>query len=169
MEQGQLQLGLFDERNLLELSSSDYPGERLVACRNPQLAQLRAHTRDALLEATEVNLQKIKARVDAGRLTGQDAIGLRVGKIIHQYKVAKHFELRIGDTAFSFQRHHDRIAAEAALDGIYICSVPGSPTCVRHYSRWPGGASRSLKTLKVRPICLALISSSAHWPLRGMA
>jgi transposase len=162
VEQGQLQLGLFDERHLLELSSPDYPGERLVACRNPQLAQLRAHTRDALLAATEVNLQKIKASVDAGRLAGQDAIGLRVGKIINQYKVAKHFELSIGDTAFSFQRHHDRIAAEAALDGIYIIrtSVPATqmeaPQCVRHYKSLAqvGRAFRSLKTvdLKVRPI-----------------
>jgi hypothetical protein len=90
IEQGQLQLGLFDERNLLEFSSPDYPGERLVACRNPQLAKLRAHTREELLCATAKNLEKIKARVDAGKLTGQDAIGLRVGKVINQYKVAKH-------------------------------------------------------------------------------
>jgi len=120
VEQGQLQLGLFDERNLLELSSPDYPGERLVACRNPQLATLRARTREELLAATELNLQKIKASVDAGRLAGQDAIGLRVGKIVNQYKVAKHFQLDIGDHTLAFQRHHDRIAAEAALDGVYI-------------------------------------------------
>jgi len=162
VEQGQLQLGLFDARHLLELSSRDYPGERLVACRNPQLAQLRAHTRDALLAATEVNLQKIKARVDAGRLAGQDAIGLLVGKIINQYKVAKHFELRIGDAAFAFQRHHDRIAADAAFDGLDIIrtSVPATqmdaPQCVRHYKSLAQveRAFRSLKTvdLKVRPV-----------------
>src|ERR1019366_10144437 len=79
VEQGQLQLDLFDERNLLELSSPDYPGERLVACRNPELAKLRAHKREELLCATENNLEKIKARVVAGKLTGQDKIGVRVG------------------------------------------------------------------------------------------
>ena len=162
IEQGQLQLGLFDERNLLELSSPDYPGERLVACRNPQLAKLRAHKREALLCATEISLAKIKARVDAAKLSGQDAIGLRVGKIVNQYKVAKHFQLSIGDTAFAFQRTHDSIAAEAALDGLYIIrtSVPAAqmdaPDCVRNYKSLANveRAFRSLKTidLKVRPI-----------------
>ena len=162
IEQGQLQLGLFDERNLLELSSPDYPGERLVACRNPQLAKLRAHKREALLCATEISLAKIKARVDAAKLSGQDAIGLRVGKIVNQYKVAKHFQLSIGDTAFAFQRAHDSIAAEAALDGLYIIrtSVPAAqmdaPDCVRNYKSLANveRAFRSLKTidLKVRPI-----------------
>lgn len=84
LEQGQLQLGLFDERNLVELSSPDYPGERLVACRNPELARLRAHKRQELLAATEKHLQAIKDRVDAGRLAGADAIGLRVGKVVNQ-------------------------------------------------------------------------------------
>ena len=162
IEQGQLQLDLFDERNLLELSSPDYPGERLVACRNPQLAKLRAHKREALLAATESNLAKIKARVDAAKLTGQDAIGLRVGKLINQYKVAKHFELTIGEAAFSFQRKADSIAAEAALDGLYLIrtSVPAAhmdaPDCVRNYKALANveRAFRSLKTidLKVRPI-----------------
>jgi hypothetical protein len=162
IEQGHLQLGLFDERNLLELSSPDYPGERLVACRNPQLAKLRAHKREELLAATEKNLEQIKARVDAAKLAGQAAIGVRVGKIVNQYKVAKHFELAIGEAAFSFQRTHDSIAAEAALDGIYIIrtSVPAAhmdaPDCVRHYKSLANveRAFRSLKTidLKVRPI-----------------
>ncbi len=92
VEQGQLQLGLFDERNLIELRSPDYPGERLVACRNPALATLRAHRRDELLSATERNLEKIKVRVDAAKLAGADEIGLRVGKVINQYKVAKHLD-----------------------------------------------------------------------------
>jgi transposase len=162
VEQGQLQLGLFDERNLVELSSPDYPGERLVACRNPELARLRAHKREELLCATERNLEKIKARVDAGKLAGQDEIGLRVGKLVNQYKVAKHFELTIGDAVFTFQRKHDRIAAEAALDGIYIIrtSVPAqqmdAPECVRNYKSLANveRAFRSLKItdLKVRPI-----------------
>ena len=162
IEQGQLQLGLFDERNLLELSSPDYPGERLVACRNPELAKLRAHKREELLAATEKNLEKIRARVDAGKLAGQDEIGLRVGKVINQYKVAKHFELAIGERAFSFARKPDGIAAEAALDGLYIIRTSVSAAqmdaadCVRNYKALANveRAFRSLKTidLKVRPI-----------------
>ena len=162
IEQGQLQLGLFDERNLLELNSPDYPGERLVACRNVQLAKLRAHKRDALLAATEVNLAKIKARVDAGKLVGQDQIGLRVGKIVNQYKVAKHFELNIGEAAFSFERKPGSIAAEAALDGIYIIRTSvkademSAADCVRNYKSLANveRAFRSFKgvDLKVRPI-----------------
>jgi transposase len=162
VEQGQLQLDLFDERNLLELSSPDYPGERLVACRNPQLAKLRTHKREELLAATEASLEKIKARVDAGKLVGADEIGLRVGKVINQYKVAKHFELAIGDKSFTFVRKDDAIAAEAALDGIYIIRTSvdaqrmDAPDCVRNYKALANveRAFRSLKTvdLKVRPI-----------------
>jgi len=162
VEQGHLQLGLFDERNLLELSSPDYPGERLVACRNPELARLRAHKRLELLAATEVHLEKIKARVDAGKLAGKDEIGLRVGKVINQYKMAKHFELAIGENAFTFARKTDAIAAEAALDGLYIIRTSVPPTqmdsadCVRNYKSLANveRAFRSLKTidLKVRPI-----------------
>jgi transposase len=162
IEQGQLQLDLFDERNLLELSSPDYPDERLVACRNPALAKLRTHKREELLAATEVNLEKIKARVDAGKLAGQDEIGLRVGKVINQYKVAKHFELAIGDTSFTFARRFQAIAAEAALDGLYIIRTSvaaeqmDAADCVRNYKSLANveRAFRSLKTidLKVRPI-----------------
>lgn len=162
VEQGQLQLGLFDERNLLELSSPDFPGERLVACRNPELAKLRTHKREELLAATAASLEKIKARVDALKLVGRDEIGLRVGKVINQFKVAKHFELAIGDNTFTFARKTDAIAAEAALDGIYIIrtSVPSiqmdSADCVRNYKSLANveRAFRSLKTidLKVRPI-----------------
>jgi transposase len=162
VEQGQLQLGLFDERNLVELSSPEYPGERLVACRNPQLAKLRAHKRQELLAATEKNLQAIKDRVDVGKLVGADVIGLRVGKLVNQYKVAKHFELAIGDKSLTFVRKHDAIVAEAALDGIYIIRTSldaqrmDAPDCVRHYKALANveRAFRSLKTvdLKVRPI-----------------
>src|SRR3990170_4787395 len=162
IEQGQLQLGLLDERNLLEFRSPDYPGERLVACRNSELAKLRAHKREALLAATEIKLAKIKTRVEAAKLAGQDKIGVKVGRIVNQYKVAKHFELDIGEHALSFQRKHDSIAAEAALDGIYIIrtSVPAAqmdaPDCVRNYKSLANveRAFRSLKTidLKVRPI-----------------
>jgi transposase len=162
VEQGQLQLDLFDERNLLELSSPDYPGERLVACRNPELAKLRGHKREELLVATERNLDKVKLRVDAGKLAGQDEIGLRVGKLINQYNMAKHFELAIGDNTFTFARKSNAIAAEAALDGIYIIRTSVAPTqmdsaeCVRNYKSLANveRAFRSLKTidLKVRPI-----------------
>lgn len=162
VEQGHLQLGLFDERNLLELSAPDYPGERLVACRNPELAKSRAHKREDLLGATEQNLAKIKARVDAKKLVGADAIGLAVGKIINQYKVAKHFALAISARSFTFERKHDSITAEAALDGIYIIrtTVPpaqmDAPECVRNYKALANveRAFRSLKTvdLKIRPI-----------------
>ena len=162
IEQDRLQLGLFDERNLVELSSPDYPGERLVACRNPELAKLRAHKREALLAATQKNLEPIKARVAAGKLVGMDVIGVRVGKVINQYKVAKHFELVIGEKTFSFQRKPDSIATETALDGIYIIrtSVPTTQMeaadCVRSYKSLANveRAFRSIKTvdLKVRPI-----------------
>ena len=162
VDQGHLQLGLFDEVNLVELSSPEYPGERLVACRNPELAKLRAHKRQELLAATERNLDKIKLRVDAGKLVGSDAIGVRVGKVVNQYKVAKHFELAIDHNTFTFARKHEAIAAEAALDGIYIIrtSVPqeqmDAPSCVRNYKSLAQveRAFRSLKTvdLKVRPI-----------------
>jgi transposase len=162
VEQGQLQLDLFDERNLLELSSSDYPGERLVACRNPQLAALRTHKRQELLAATEKSLQVIKERVDAGKLAGADEIGLRVGKIVNQYKVAKHFELAISNNAFTFERRHEAIATEAALDGVYIIRTSveadrmDAAQCVRNYKSLASveRAFRSLKTidLKIRPI-----------------
>jgi transposase len=162
VEQGHLQLDLFDECNLLELSSPDYPGERLVACRNPQLAALRAHKREDLLAATERSLAQIKARVDVAKLKGADAIGVRVGRVVNQYKVAKHFELTIGEASFTFQRKRESIAAEAALDGIYIIRTSVAPArmdaadCVRSYKALANveRAFRSLKTidLKVRPI-----------------
>ena len=162
VEQKHLQLGLFDERNLLEISSPDFPGERLVACRNTELAKLRAHTRDDLLLATQKNLEKIKERVDAARLAGKDKIGVAVGKCVNQYKVAKHFELLITDSSFTFARLADSIAAEAALDGLYIIRTSvkaqrmDAATCVRTYKSLAQveRAFRSLKTmdLKVRPI-----------------
>ena len=157
-----LQLGLFDERNLVELSHPDYPGERLMACRNPQLAKLRAHKRVALLEATEKELEKVRARVDRGRLRGQAAIGVCVGRVVNKYKVAKHFALEISNRRFDFHRVKDEIAAEAALDGIYVIrtSVPkkqmSAADAVRNYKALANveRAFRALKTvdLKVRPI-----------------
>jgi transposase len=122
VEQDAIQLSLFDEHNLFEVAHPDYPGERLVCCRNPQLAAERARKRQALLAATETELDKIAAATRRAKrpLRGKDKIALRVGKVIDRYKVAKHFTTEIDDDAFRFSRHQDKIAAEAALDGIYV-------------------------------------------------
>ena len=162
VEQQYVQQGLFDQTNLVEIESPDYPGERLIACRNEALAKLRAHKRESLLQATEEQLRLIQQRVQAGKLAGQDRIGVRVGKCVNRYKVAKHFELTITDNAFTFKRNATGIAAEAALDGLYIIrtSVPDDTLqagdCVRHYKALSNveRAFRSIKTvdLKVRPI-----------------
>ena len=122
VEDGALQLSLFDEQNLFEISHPDYPGERLVCCRNPALAAERARKREELLAATEKELDKIAAATRRERrpLRGRDTIALRVGKVINRYKMAKHFTIEITDDAFTFAPNHDKIAAEAALDGIYV-------------------------------------------------
>ncbi len=121
-EQGAIQLSLFDEQHLCELTHPDYPDERLVACRNPALADERARKRSELLGATEAELQKVAAAVRRERrpLRGKDAIALRVGKVVNRYKMAKHFEIAIEEDSFSFSRREQEIAAEAALDGIYV-------------------------------------------------
>jgi transposase len=162
VEHGHLQLGLFDQRNLAEITSPDYPGERLVACRNDALAKLRAHKRESLLQATEALLGVVKASVDARRLSGQDKIGVQVGKIINRHKVAKHFELSIGEATLAWSRRQHAIDAEAALDGLYVIRTSldaksmDAPSCVRSYKALSNveRAFRSLKTvdLKVRPI-----------------
>jgi transposase len=122
VEEGALQLSLFDEQNLLEIVHPDYPGERLVCCRNPALATERARKRQALLSATEQELEKIAAATsrDNRPLRGRDKIALRVGKVINRYNMAKHFVTEIDDHAFRFSRNQAKIAAEAALDGIYV-------------------------------------------------
>src|SRR5215467_7056323 len=162
IDDGQLQLGLFDQRNLFELSHPDFPGERLVACRNPELAKLRAHKREALITATTEELEKVRKMVARGKLKGSGTIGVRVGKVVNKYKVAKHFELTITDRSFKFSLLSEQIAAEAALDGIYVIrtGVPkramSSGDTVRNYKALSTveRAFRSLKTvdLKVRPI-----------------
>ena len=159
---GALQLGLFDERNLFELTHPDFPGERLMACRNPELAKLRAHKRQALLAATVKELEQVRAMVARGRLKGRDAIGVRVGKVVNKYKVAKHIRLEIDDTRLDFHIDEEQVAAEAALDGLYVVrtSVPparlSADDTVRSYKRLSDveRAFRSLKTLdlNVRPI-----------------
>jgi transposase len=125
-DNGPLQLSLFDHQDLVEISHPDYPAERLIACHNPVLAADRARTRTQLLAATEAALAPLIARVQAGRLTGADAIGVAAGKLINKYKMGKHFHLQITDTTLAITRNPDAIAAEAALDGIYVLrtSVP---------------------------------------------
>jgi hypothetical protein len=162
IDAGALQLGLFDEHNLFEFSDPKYPNERLIACRNPQLAKLRAHKREALLEATKVELDKIRDRVARGALEGAAAIGVKLGRVIDKYKVGKHFKLTITDTTVKYQILEPQVAAEAALDGIYVVrtGLPkkqmSAPDAVRSYKALAQveRAFRSLKTvdLKIRPI-----------------
>ena len=162
VEGGALQLGLFDEKNLFELTHPDYPGERLVACRNVELGKLRGHKRQSLLEATVEELEKVRGMVKRGDLRGAGKIGVRVGRVINRYKVAKHFELTIEDNRFDFALREETIAAEAALDGIYVIRTSlskkemSAPDAVRSYKSLSNveRAFRSMKTvdLEVRPI-----------------
>lgn len=119
-EDGPLQMSLFDTQDLAEITHPDFPGERLIACRNPALAAERTRKRNDLLAATEKLLEPIIARVAAGRLADADKIGVAVGKVINKHKVAKHFHYTITDTSLAIARRHDQIAAEAARDGIYV-------------------------------------------------
>jgi transposase len=157
-----LQLGLFDEHNLFEFSHEDYPGERLIACRNPVLGRLRGHKREALLEATHKELEKIQTSVASGRLTGRAKIGVRVGRVVNKYKVAKHVTLDIEESDFKFSLREEQIAAEAALDGVYVIRTSvaqvkmSAPDTVRSYKALceVERAFRSMNSidLKIRPI-----------------
>ena len=122
VEAGALQMSLFDQRDMAAITSPDYPGERLIVCRNPDLARERTRKREDLLAATEADLAVIAAAVRRARnpLRGEAEIALKVGAVVNRHKVAKHFELSIGDATFSFHRKTEAIAAEAALDGIYV-------------------------------------------------
>jgi hypothetical protein len=121
---GPLQLSLFDQQNLAEITSGDFPGERLIACRNPILAADRARTREELLAATGKLLAPIITRVQAGKLTGAGEIGVAVGKVISKYKTGKHFSIVITDTSLAVTRNQAQIDAEAALDGFYVLRTP---------------------------------------------
>jgi hypothetical protein len=123
-DDGPLQLSLFDQQDLAEITSDDFPGERLIACRNPVLAADRARKREDLLAATEKLLAPIIARVRAGRLTGAGPIGVEVGKVISKYKTAKHFTVTITDDSLTMERQQDQISTEAALDGFYVLRTP---------------------------------------------
>jgi len=159
-----IQMELFDERDFFEFTHPDYPGERLVACLNAELRKLRGHKRRSLLDATIRELEKVRSMVLRGRLKGKgkDEIGVRVGKVVNKYKMAKHFVLDIRDGCFEFYIDEQKVKAEAALDGIYVirtsldedrCSAADT---VRRYKRLVlvEQAYRSMKTidLKTRPI-----------------
>ena len=164
-QDGALQLGLFDERNLAEISHPDFPGERLVVCRNPALAAERARKRIELLAATEAALARVVARVEAGTLRGAARIGLALGRVVDRFKMAKHFELEIGDDHLVVTRREQAIAAEAALDGLYVLrtSVPAerldAPSVVRSYKRL-SRVERAFRGFKAADLAIRPIR---HW------
>jgi transposase len=159
---GAIQMDLFDERNLFECTHDDFPGERLIACRNPPLATLRAAKRGELLAATTAELETVQRMVTDGRLKDPDKIGVRVGRVINKYKMAKHVVLDISATQFAFHINTETVAAEAALDGLYVIRTPlpvaqvDRDEVVRHYKGLSHveAAFRSLKSddLQIRPI-----------------
>lgn len=164
VESGEIQLSLFDTRDMAEISHPDYPGERLIVCRNPYLAYQRTVKRQELLKATEKHLDKIVAATLRERrpLKGADKIGIRVGKVLGKFKMAKHFLIQIEPDKFSYQRNEEGIASEAALDGIYVIrtsvgkKIMNSEQAVQAYKSLSNveRAFRSIKSvdLKVRPI-----------------
>jgi transposase len=189
VKEGALQLSLFDEQNLAEIASADYPGERLVVCRNPLVAAERARKREDLLAATEAALAPIKARVDAGTLAEAAEIALAVGQVINRRKVKKHFELIIEDNRFEYARKQKRIDEEAALDGFYVLRTNlaedtlAAAEVVRSYKQL-AHAERAFRTLKgpeleIRPIrhrredrvrahaFLCLLAYYLEWHLRA--
>jgi hypothetical protein len=153
-DDGPLQLSLFDQQNFAEITHPDFPGERLVCCRNPALTVSRAVKRERLLAATEADLEKIRASVAAGRLKDPDKIGVRVGKVIGKHKVGKHFTWEISDGNFAFRRDEEKIAAEAALDGIYVirttmtADVADTPGVVKIYKNLKY-VERDFRTIKI--------------------
>jgi transposase len=161
---GQLQPSLFDDRDLAEITSPDYPGERLIVCRNPLLADERTRKRRELLDATEEDLREIQARVRRTKrpLRGKDKIGLKVGAVINHHKMQKHFDITITDNNLTFERKTEQIEAEHVLDGIYVvrtnldAAVLDSPSTVKAYKQLANveRAFRSIKTvdLEIRPI-----------------
>jgi len=162
MEDGTIKMSLFDERNLFEFTHPNFPLERLVVCRNPLMAQRRTRTRISLIAATVKELEKVKGMVARGKLKAKDKIGVRVGRVVNKYKVAKHFELKISKGRFSYSLLEEKVAAEAALDGLYVIRTSLSKErmdeadVVRSYKQLSNveQAFRSFKgiDLKVRPI-----------------
>lgn len=191
VNQGAIQLELFDEQNLAEIQSPDFPGERLVVCRNPALAERRSRKRESMLAATEAELELIAAAVARPKRTlkGKDKIGLRVGRVLNARKMAKHFLLEIGEDCFSWRRNEESIEAEARLDGLYVVRSSldeqtglGPEDLVERYKDLSSveNAFRSIKTvdLRVRPIyhrdadrvrahiLLCMLSYYVEWHMR---
>jgi len=162
LEGGSIDMSLFDERDLCEVTHPDFPGERLVVCRNPLLAQRREHTRESLIEATVDELEKVRGMVTRRRLYGKEKIGVRVGRVVNKYKMAKHIHLDIEDDAFEYRVVGESVNAERALDGLYVIRTNlaeerlSTEDAVRRYKDLAQveRAFRSLKSidLKIRPI-----------------
>lgn len=188
---GAIQLELFDQRNLAEIQSPDFPGERLVVCRNPALAERRSRKRESMLQATEAELDLIAAAVARPKraLKGKENIGLRIGKVLNARKMAKHFLLEIGEGSFSWRRNEESIQDEARLDGLYVVRSSldeqtglGPEDLVERYKDLSSveNAFRSIKTvdLRVRPIyhrdadrvrahiLLCMLSYYVEWHMR---
>jgi hypothetical protein len=189
VEDGDLQLSLFDQHNLAEIASEQYPGERLVVCRNPLVGADRTRRREDLLQATERELAAIAQRVENGTLAGQAQIALAVGPALKRYRVKKHFDIQITDEAFTYARKHEQITAEAALDGFYVLRTSVSAETlqtadvVRSYKQLKE-AERDFKTIKgpelqIRPIghhledrvrahvFLCMLACYLAWHLKG--
>lgn len=185
--EGNLQMGLFDQRNIFEFSSELYPDERLVACRNPALATRRTAKRLEMIEATERELEKVQRMVASGRLKDEGKIGVRVGRIVNKYKMAKHFILEIEDGTFRYSVNKDSVREESALDGVYVVRTSVSAEAisrddvVRNYKRLTRveRTFRGMKTdLEVRPIFhrtedrvrahifLCMLAEYVQWHLR---
>jgi hypothetical protein len=187
-DDGPLQLSLFDEQDLAEITSPDFPGERLIACRNPVLAEQRARKREDLLQATERLLAPLTARVTAGRLAGAAKIGVEAGKVINRYKTGKHFDVAITDDSLTVTRRQAQIGEEAAMDGIYVLRTPvpdgelDAPAVVSAYKnlKYVERDFRSIKSddLDLRPVfhrleervrahvLICMLASYLTWHLR---
>jgi len=162
LEGGTIELSLFDKRDLYEVTHPDFPGERLVVCRNPLMAERREHTRQSLIKATVEELEKVRGMVIRGRLKGKEKIGVRVGRVVNKYKMAKHIHLDIEENSFDYRVLEESVKAEAAMDGLYVIRTSlaedrmGAEDAVRHYKDLSKveRAFRSLKSidLRVRPI-----------------
>lgn len=157
-----IDMSLFDERDLYEVTHPDFPGERLVVCRNPLMAERRARTRESLIEATVEEMEKVRGMVAGGRLSGKEKIGVRVGRVVNKYKMAKHIHLEIEDDSFDYRVTAETVQAESVLDGLYVVRTSlvaerlSPEDVVRHYKDLARveQAFRSLKSvdLSVRPI-----------------
>ena len=162
VKSGTLKEGCLDDRNLISIEHARFSDERLIACKNSELARRRAHKRQSLLDATCKELDRVQVMISNGNLEGKGPIGVRVGKVINKYKMAKHFTLEIGEASFTYHLRVERVAEEAALDGLYVIRTPlsaeraSAEQAVLHYKKLTQveRAFRSMKTidLKIRPI-----------------